>query len=154
MFRQFVTVEPIDSWRNMTTVTLQIPSPYVFFADKPVTIEQSHPSLTNVSGMNWRVIPGKFDIYSWQRPLNWAIEWDTGFGDLVIRVGEPLYFLKFTEISSGTHDADLVECEMTPQLIQRLNLSRGITGIRKSTLPLMKKAGSLRSATKLIKKKK
>ena len=34
--------------------------------------------------LNWRVIPGNFDIYSWQRPLNWAFEWDTRLGDLTI----------------------------------------------------------------------
>ena len=70
-FRELVTIEPQETWTNSHTVALQIPSPYLFFSDTPATIEQFQPSLVQTSNMNWRVIPGKFDIYSWQRPLNW-----------------------------------------------------------------------------------
>lgn len=153
MFRQFVSVEPVDSWLTAKTIALQLPSPYLFFADSPVSMEQFHPALTSVSSMNWRVIPGKFDIYAWQRPLNWAIEWDSTLGDLIIRAGEPQYFVRFRESSRGSHEADLVECDFTPKLKARLSLSQGITGIRKSTVPLMKKAGSLRAGKSLMKKK-
>jgi hypothetical protein len=149
-FREFVTVEPPDTWRNSHTVMLQLPSPYLFFSDEHATIEQFQPSLTTVSAMNWRVIPGKFDIYSWQRPLNWGIEWDTNLGDLVIRAGEPLYFIKFQDSLTGKNSANLVECRMTPALEERMKLSRGITAIRKGAVPLMKAAGKLRDGVNLI----
>ena len=149
-FREFVTVEPRETWSNSHTVALQIPSPYLFFSDSPVTIEQFHPSLVQTSTMNWRVIPGKFDIYSWQRPLNWAIEWDTNLGDFVIRPGEPLYFIKFCDIEKGYAPVELIECEMTQEIKERLRLSRGITGIRKGLVPLMKKAGDIRANKNLI----
>jgi hypothetical protein len=149
-FREFITVEPRETWSNSHTVALQIPSPYLFFSDTPATIEQFHPSLAQTSTMNWRVIPGKFDIYAWQRPLNWAIEWDTNLGDFVIRPGEPLYFIKFFDMQSGYEPVELVECEMTKEIKERLRLSRGITGIRKGLVPLMKKAGDARLNIKLI----
>jgi hypothetical protein len=152
-FSEFVTVEPPETWRNSHTAVLQFPSPYIFFADAPATIEQFHPSLVASSAMNWRVIPGKFDIYSWQRPLNWGVEWDTSLGDLIIRVGEPQYFLKFSEPILERQAIELIECEFTKALEDRLRLSRGITGIRKGTIPLMKKAGKLREGRSLIKEK-
>lgn len=102
--------------------------------------------------MNWRVIPGKFDVYAWQRPLNWAIEWDTSAGDLVIRAGEPQYFVKFADSHSGNCSPELIECKLTPELEERLLLSRGITGIRKGVTPLMKRAGDLRNDQTLINK--
>ena len=149
-FRELVTIEPQETWTNSHTVALQIPSPYLFFSDIPATIEQFQPSLVQTSNMNWRVIPGKFDIYSWQRPLNWSIEWDTQHGDLVIRSGEPLYFIKFCGINDSYGSVELIECDMTQEIKDRLRLSRGITGIRKGLVPLMAKAGISRSNTKLI----
>lgn len=61
-FREFISVELPGSWRNSKTVVLQFPSPYVFVADEPASIEQFSPSLSEVQAMNWRVIPGQFDI--------------------------------------------------------------------------------------------
>jgi hypothetical protein len=151
-FLEFLIIEPVDSWRNSYIPAIQFPSPYVFFTDVPATIEQFTPTLANSSSMNWRVIPGKFNIYDWQRPLNWAIEWDTRQGDLIIRTGEPLYFVKFTELSSNSNEVELVNEPLTEIIQERLRLSRGITGIRKSTLPLMKKTGETRAGKKLISK--
>lgn len=152
-FNEFITIEPPETWRNSHTIALQFPSPYIFFADEPATIEQFHPSLVATTKMNWRVIPGKFDIYSWQRPLNWGIEWDTNLGDLIIRAGEPQYFVKFVGSNADSHPIELVECELTKKLDDRMKLSRGITGIRKGTTLLMKKAGKLRDGQILIKKR-
>jgi hypothetical protein len=149
-FRELVTIEPLETWSNSHTVVLQIPSPYLFFADTPAFIEQFHPSLVTSTAMNWRVIPGKFDIYSWQRPLNWAIQWDTSLGDLIIRSGEPIYFVKFTDGNNKLVSVELVECEMTKEINERLLLSRGITGIRKGVTPLITKAGNNRNGLTLI----
>lgn len=151
--QQMLVVEPPDTWRNSHTVVLQLPSPYLFFSDSPTAIEQFHPSVADTTSMNWRVVPGEFDIYSWQRPLNWSIEWDTNLGDLIIRVGEPLYFCRFKEPNSSNPSVDLIECEFTNQLQERLHLTRGITSVRKGIGPLMKRAGKLRSGQSLIKKK-
>ena len=45
---------------------------------------------------------------------------------------------------------ELIECEMTQEIKERLRLSRGITGIRKGLGPLMKKAGGMRANINLI----
>ena len=152
-FRQFVTVEPADTQRDPSLIVMQFPSPYLFFADTPVVVEQFSPSFANAVGTNWRVVPGKFDIYSWQRPLNWAVEWDSSLGDFVVRAGDIQYFIRFSNLTSGGHHCELIECEMTRELQERLRLSQGITGMRKGTVPLMKRAGSLRADMSLIRPK-
>jgi hypothetical protein len=53
-------------------------------------------------------------------------------------------------MQSGYEPVELVECEMTKEIKERLRLSRGITGIRKGLVPLMKKAGDARLNIKLI----
>ncbi len=102
--------------------------------------------------MNWRVIPGKFDIYAWQRPLNWAVEWDTSLDDLIIKAGEPIYFVKFSSVSRIASIVNLVEITMNPEIEERLKMSRGITSIRKGLVPIMKNQSASRGQVKLIKK--
>ncbi len=103
--------------------------------------------------MNWRVIPGKFDIYGWQRPLNWAIEWDTTLGDLIIKAGEPIYFVRFAPINRQVVEVKLIEIDMTLELEERLKATRGITSIKKGLTPIMKAQSKARGIKKLIKRK-
>src|SRR5574337_250826 len=64
---EFVKIEPKSSWRTPDVLVLQIPSPYVFFADDPIIIKQDPVQLVTPSSHSWRLIPGKFNIYDWQR---------------------------------------------------------------------------------------
>ena len=68
----------------------------------------------------------------------------------MIKVGEPLYFIKFCDSNTGYAPVELIECEITKEIKERLRLSRGITGIRKGIVPLMKKAGDKRAKINLI----
>jgi hypothetical protein len=53
-------------------------------------------------------------------------------------------------MEKGYAPVELIECEMTKEIKERLRLSRGITGIRKGLVPLMKKAGDIRANKNLI----
>jgi len=117
-------------------------------------VEQSSTELSNISKLNWRVIPGKFDIYAWQRPLNWAFEWDFSCGDFEIRVGEPQYKVRFfsTAIPVGNYSIKLQKISLDEKIINRLELTKDISKVRKGTLQLFKRAAELRKNENFIKK--
>ena len=152
LIKNILFVEHPSSWREKYLITIQMPSPYVFFSDTLVYMEQSHPLLMKQTTLNWRVIPGNFDIYSWQRPLNWAFEWDTRLGDLIISEGDPLYTVKFylEENQKGAR-VNLKKYEMNDKIQRRLSLTHGITKVKKGINPLIAKARIERKKIRLLK---
>lgn len=73
---------------------LQLKTPYVFYADQPVTI-QLLPAFYENQELPGRIIPGAFDIHAWQRSINWAFEWTERSKPLSINRGDPLYYVNF-----------------------------------------------------------
>jgi len=125
---------------------------HIFVADEPTEIEQCQPIFADTSSLNWRIITGRFDIHAWQRPLNWAIEWDTKCGDLIIRMGEPLYYVRFYDASGGViMNPDLIRAQLTEELRSRLSSASGVTSMQRGTAALIKKASKERTGP-LIKK--
>jgi hypothetical protein len=150
---ELLKLEPRDLWRSDDIPLLQIPSPYFFVADEPIDIEQCQPIFADTTSLNWRIIAGRFDIYGWQRPLNWAIEWDTKCGDLIIKMGEPLYYVRFYDASGKViTNLDLIRIPLTEELRARLNSSAGVTSYQRGTAALIKKASEERSDSLLQKK--
>lgn len=139
-----------STWRQKNFVTIQIPSPYVFFSDDEVFMEQGQPILTETTRLNWRVIPGKIDIYSWQRPLNWAFEWDVTTGDFVIKAGEPIYTLRFFSNTKRPISVKLKEYKMNKKLQDQLELTRGIAQVKTGLNPYFEKAKLKRKKLKLL----
>ena len=137
--RDMLRLEPRESWYSDDRPIIQIASPYTFVADQKVEVEKIHPVLGHPTRINWRVIPGRFDIYGWQRPLNWAFEWDALGGDLSIRMGEPLYYVKFFgETGSQIFNPDLFKIEPSERLKKRMVEFSGVSGLRRSTQKLIK----------------
>lgn len=153
--KDFVRLEPKESWLNANLPAFQFPTPYLFLADEDMEIEQFSPSLLEVSNMNWRVIPGRFNIYGWQRPLNWAIEWDIRCGDLIIKQGDPLYFARFFN-SKGQHinNIKLINIELTPEIKEKLDSTTGVTSLRRGLKKVMDRATEERDSSLMIPKKK
>lgn len=150
---EMIRLEPRDLWRSDDIPLLQIPSPYFFIADEPTDVEQCQPIFADTTSMNWRIISGRFDIYGWQRPLNWAIEWDTKCGDLIVKMGEPLYYVRFYDASGKIIiNPDLIKTALTEELRARLNSTFGVTSLQRGTATLIKKASEERSGP-LIQKK-
>lgn len=150
--QEFVTIEPQSTWREPKVIALQMPSPYVFYSDVPVTMAQFHPALVNSSSTGWQLIQGQFDIYRWQRPLNWAVEWNFENGDLIVRAGEPIYFVRFMAPSGSAFESvELVKLPVTEDLDDRLKMTRGITALRRGTHSLFERAGDMRRGKVLVK---
>lgn len=148
-------LEPKESWRSESVPAIQLPSPYLFVADEFLEVEQFSPSIVGTTHMNWRVIPGRFNIYGWHRPLNWAIEWDTRCGDLIIKQGEPLYFLRFYNSQAQVVDEiDLVEMQLTDEIKARLASTSGVTGLKRGLVKVMDDAVSKRNAPLVVPKQK
>lgn len=147
MVKNLVQIEPQDTWSKNNVAVIQIPSPYVFVTDEVVFMEQSSPDLSVQSRLNWRVIPGRFDIYSWQRPLNWAFEWDFSAGDFEIRVGEPQYNVRFfsSKESFGSYTCQLQRLDFDNQIKKRLELTKDIANIRRGTMQLFPRSAQLRA---------
>lgn len=139
-------LEPREQWRSADVPLFQISSPYFFVADEQIEVEQCQPIFANSTSLNWRIIPGRFNIYGWQRPLNWAIEWDTKCGDLVIRLGEPLYYLKFFDAEGRLiSNPNIQQVELTEDLRAKLNASAGVTSLQRGTAALMRAASDERT---------
>lgn len=148
----FIKIEPQETWISNTTAVVQIPSPYVFISDHKILIEQFSPELSKKSKMNWRVVPGKFDIYAWQRPLNWAFEWDFSCGDFEIRVGEPQYNIRFLPQEHALENCkiSLEKLELNKSINERLALTKDVAKIRRGTSQLFMKAAQLRKNKKFL----
>ena len=113
-------------------------------------MEQGHALLTDQTSLNWRVIPGVIDIYSWQRPLNWSFEWDINAGDLIINAGEPIYSLRFFSKSKNPITVELKEYQMNKKINDQLALTRGIATVKKGIKPYFEKAKLKRKKIKLL----
>lgn len=144
-FRSIFRVEPPNIWRNRHTPIFQLPSPYLFVSDTPTVMAVNHPFLADTSRLNWRLIPGQFNIHAWQRPLNWAIEWDTSVGDLIIKQGEPLYYLQFMDLDGrAIKTPNLKKIPFDGELKRRVQSMAGVTSMRRGTAKLMKDASETR----------
>lgn len=139
-------LEPKEQWRSKDLPLFQIPSPYFFLTDEPIQMEQCQPIFANSSSLNWRIIPGKFNIHGWHRPLNWAVEWDTKCGDLILKTGEPLYYVRFFDNEGRIISSpDIVKSELSDELRARLKSTAGVTALQRGTAALIRTASEDRS---------
>ena len=150
LIQSLIQIEHPSTWRKKNFITIQVPSPYVFFSDEMIKMEQGHALLTDQTSLNWRVIPGVIDIYSWQRPLNWSFEWDINAGDLIINAGEPIYSLRFFSKSKNPITVELKEYQMNKKINDQLALTRGIATVKKGIKPYFEKAKLKRKKIKLL----
>lgn len=68
-----------------------VASSYLFVADQPVVLELTPPY--NHIDPAWRVMPGSFNIYNWQRPVVPTFEMLEN--RVVIKRGQPLLYVRF-----------------------------------------------------------
>lgn len=76
---------------------LTIPPYYIFYSRDDVEIESKDLTLlTSKSSSNFKVVPGAFNISKWVRPIELACEVVDAEKPIEIRMGEPLFSIKFT----------------------------------------------------------
>ena len=97
------------------------------------------------------VIGGRFPIHIWPRSLMWAFDWHDPTKDLVLKRGEPWFYLRF-EANDPSRPVRLVEAEMTPELREYCQGLDGVTNYVNQSYQLFKTAEERRPTT-LLKKK-
>ena len=101
---------------------------YVFITDKPCNITIL-PPFNNKEYVNYdsntRVVSGLFNIYDWQRPLSYAIEWFDTSKDLIIKTGQPLFYIMFnSEKLDDNFELKYMETKKLYDLIDKCIIAR------------------------------
>lgn len=149
---QILTLVAEAEWRFPDRPTVQLHLPYCFIADEPVYITQldafAHYRKDPLPGT---IFGGRFPMNLWPRPLMWAFEWHEPEKDLILRRGDPLFYVQF-EADGPDRAVQLVEAERTPELTAYMDKISGVVNYVNQTFSLMKTAESLRPAKLLTPK--
>lgn len=140
-------------WRYPDRPTIQLMLPYVFIADEPVYVTQlgafAHYRPDPLPGT---IFGGRFPINLWPRPLMWAFEWHEPQKDIVLKRGEPLFYVQF-EGDQPERPVTLVEAEKTPELVAYLDHISGAVNYVNQTFSLFRMAEEARPSVLLTPKK-
>jgi hypothetical protein len=139
-------------WRYPDRPTVQLALPYVFLSDEPVYVTQIAPFL-HYRRDPWpgTIFGGRFPISLWPRPLMWAFEWHEPGRDLILRRGEPLFYVQF-ECDRPNRPVNLVEARMTPEVRAYLDHISGAVNYVSQTFSLFKAAEAARPAKLVVPK--
>lgn len=141
---QILTLVSEDEWRFPDRPTLQLQLPYCFIADELVYLSQldafAHYRRDPLPGT---IFGGRFPLNLWPRPLMWAFEWHDTAKDLILRRGDPLFYVQF-EAEGPDRPVQMIEAERTPELEAYMEKISGVVNYVNQTFSLMKTAQSLR----------
>jgi hypothetical protein len=139
-------------WRHPDRPIIQIITPYVFIADEPVYMTQM-PPISHYYANPWPgvLIGGRLPIHIWPRQMMWAFEWFEPSKPLVLRRGEPWFYVRF-ETFDPTRPVRLFEAELTPEFRDYKNGLSAVANYVNRTYSLFKTAESRRPKT-LLKRK-
>lgn len=150
--REMVVLVKEAEWRYPDRPTVQIALPYTFIADELCYVSQIAPFMHYLQ-QPWpgTIFGGRFPISVWPRPMMWAFEWHDTSKDLILRRGDPLFYVQF-EGQDPARPIQLIEADLTPELTQYLESISGVVNYVNQTFSLFKAAEALRPA-KLLKAK-
>ncbi len=144
---RLVAVSPRAEWRHPERPVLQLRLPYIFLADEPVYMAQLPPfQHFRADPLPGLTLSGRFPIHVWPRPLTWAFEWHAPEAPLILRRGEPLFYVQF-ETEPASRPVQLVEAERTEALDTYLQEIEGVVNYVSQTFSLMKAAEERRPRT-------
>jgi hypothetical protein len=131
-------------WRLPGVPTIQLVLPYLFLADEPIYLSQTAPWMHhNPRPWPGTVFGGRFPIDVWPRPLMWAFEWHEPEKPLVVRRGDPLFYVQFETVPQDRGVA-VVEVEETPELKEYVELLSGAVNYVNQTFGLFEAAARAR----------
>lgn len=143
---QVLTLVAEAEWRFPDRPTVQLTLPYCFIADEPVYLTQlgtfAHYRRDPLPGT---IFGGRFPVHVWPRPLMWAFEWHDTDRDLILRRGEPLFYVQF-EAQGPDRPVQMVEAERTPELLAYLEALSGVVNYVNQTFSLFRAAEAMRPA--------
>jgi hypothetical protein len=139
-------------WRYPDRPTVQMVLPYVFIADEVVYMTQLAP-FAHYLANPWpgTIFGGRFPINVWPRQIMWAFEWHEPQKDLILRRGDPLFYVQF-EHDGPDRPVQLIEAEKTPELMAYLDHLAGAVNYVNQTFSLFRAAEAARPA-RLLKAK-
>jgi hypothetical protein len=133
-------------WRCPERPLIQIPLPYIFVADEPVYLTQLPPFLHyQKHSLPGIMLAGRFPIHIWPRPLMWAFEWHDPAEPLVLRRGDPLFYVQM-ETMPPSRAVQLVEAEATDALMEYIDQLSGVVNYVNQTFSLFETAQRRRPA--------
>ncbi|MGL4319459.1 MAG: hypothetical protein ACRCS3_01215 [Paracoccaceae bacterium] len=141
---EVLTLVSEAEWRYPDRPTIQLVLPYCFIADEMVYMTQlgtfAHYRADPLPGT---IFGGRFPINVWPRPIMWAFEWHEPQKDIILRRGEPLFYIQF-EAEGPDRTIQLTEAEKTPELETYLEKISGVVNYVNQTFSLFKAAESVR----------
>lgn len=143
-FAKMVMAVHPSEWRHPDRPIIQVMTPLLFVSDEPVWMTQL-PAFYyyRSSQLPGLMIGGRLPIHIWARELTWAFEWHDIKSDLIIKRGEPWFYLNFETTDPSTH-VRLVEAEMTSELRAYATSIRGVTNYVSRTFSLFSTAKTRR----------
>jgi hypothetical protein len=116
LIRDHVFLMEPDFWREDNVPVLQMKCPYLFVCDEQAFLTQMPPFLYYKKN-RWPGVlsTGRFQFDVWPRVLSWAFEWHDLSSDLILRKGEPWFYVMFEGATPGD-PLELVEAVDTPEL--------------------------------------
>lgn len=141
---ELLTLVNEAEWRYPDRPTIQLSLPYCFIADELVYLTQLSPFMHyRPDPLPGTIFGGRFPISVWPRPLMWAFEWHEPQKDLVLRRGEPLFYVQF-EGMDPSRTVQVVAAERTAELDTYIDQIGGAVNYVNQTFGLFKAAEALR----------
>jgi len=137
---QMVVLVSRQEWRHPDRPIIQIITPYLFLADEPVYMSQVAPYLDYIAPpLPGVLIGGRFPIHIWPRHLMWAFEWYDTKQDVILRRGQPWFYVRF-EVNDPSRPIRLVETEIVPETQKYIDAISGVTNYVNRTFSLFERA--------------
>ena len=113
-------------------------------SDEPVYMSQLAPFM-HYATPPWpgTIFGGRFPIDVWPRPLMWAFEWHDIKKPLVLKRGDPLFYVHF-ETRNPARPIQLVEAELTDGLKSYIDHISGAVNYVDQTFSLFEAATRVR----------
>ncbi|RED43383.1 hypothetical protein [Aestuariispira insulae] len=135
-----------SEWRHPDRPMLQIGAPYRFVTDDVVYLTQCDPFMDyKARGWPGMVFGGRFPAHIWPRSLMWAFEWHDLTRPLVLKRGDPWFYVYF-ESETPDKKVRLVQAEMTQELTRYTRQIDGVTNYVNQTYSLFERAVQERPA--------
>lgn len=148
--KEIVHLTDRKQWRHPDRPVIQIGAPYRFLSDDDVWMNQLPPFL-HFQKPAWpgTLISGRLPIKVWPRIMMWAFEWHDLSQELVLRRGDPWFYVHF-ESDDPTRKYRMVHAEMTEALKRYCAGTDGVTNYVNRTWSLFDVAAARRPDQLLV----
>ncbi len=141
---EYVMLVDEKEWRHPDRPTVQIPTPYLFLADEPVYLNILPPFLDLLpSPWPGTLFGGRFPVHVWPRNLVWAFEWHDLSADLILRRGDPWFYVHFEGVAPE-RGVSLAEVEISGETEEFVEEIAGAVNAVNQTFSLFRNAEARR----------